>query len=135
MFAKNSSLETVGNDIDTVIGASVKVEGNFVCDGNIVIEGEVRGIIETGGYLQIGTNAVIVADIQAGNSKISGKVQGNIVVKGHLELTETAQINGDIKVASLAIAKGATLNGNCVMNQVKGEVKAAPDASISDDAE
>ncbi|MEI6378035.1 MAG: polymer-forming cytoskeletal protein [Candidatus Falkowbacteria bacterium] len=122
MFTKNSSLEAVDKDIDTVIGASVKVEGNFVCDGNIVIEGEVRGIIETGGYLQIGTNAVIVADVQAGNAKISGKVQGKLIVKGHLELTETAQITGDIKVGSLEIASGAVLNGHCAISKAHAEV-------------
>lgn len=119
MFAKNSSPENIGKEVETVIGASVKVEGNFVCDGNIVIEGEVKGMIETSGYLQIGPKAIIVADVQAGNARIAGKVQGNLIISGHLELVESAQVQGDINVKSLAIATGAVLNGNCVMSSVQ----------------
>jgi cytoskeletal protein CcmA (bactofilin family) len=113
MFAKNSGPEMTDKEIETVIGASVKVEGNFVCEGNIIIEGDVKGHIETAGYLQVGSSSNIKADIKAGSAKIAGKINGNLIIKEHLELTETAQINGDITVGTLATAKGAILNGRC----------------------
>jgi cytoskeletal protein CcmA (bactofilin family) len=41
MFNKNG---VAGKDgIETIIGPSVKIEGNFICQGGIVIEGEVKG--------------------------------------------------------------------------------------------
>lgn len=129
MFSKNQSDGGVG-DAETIIGASVKVEGNFVCQGNMVIDGEVKGIVKTDKFLSIGPKSVIIADVAAGNARIAGEVRGKVVVDGYLELSDTAKVTGDIVVNSLSIAKGATLNGRCSMKN--GSKASEPEKEVEE---
>ncbi len=123
MFAKNAPQGGITNkDAETIIGASVKVEGNFVCEGDMIVDGEVKGKIATNGFLQVGNRSVINADVKAGNGKISGEIRGNVKVDGYLELTASARIYGDIDVQTLSMERGAILNGKCSMDVLKAEV-------------
>lgn len=122
MFAKNSLPEGDYKDVETIIGASVKVEGNFVCDGSMVIDGEVKGNVKTSKNLNVGPKALIVADVQSGNARVAGEIRGNLKVNGLLELSESAKITGDIQAVALIVAKGATLNGRCTMSDVVVDV-------------
>jgi len=49
MFKEKDSFADGG--VDTIIGPTVNVEGNFAGEGNIIIEGEVKGSIKTKGFL------------------------------------------------------------------------------------
>jgi len=135
MFAKNAPLGGISNkDAETIIGASVKVEGNFVCEGDMIVDGEVKGKIETNGFLQVGTKSLINADVKAGNGKVSGEIHGNVKVIGYLELTATAKIYGDIEVQTLSVESGALLNGQCSMSSV-GAKETEQEAFDSEDAQ
>ena len=105
--------EESGDNIETIIGPSVQVEGNFVANGNVIIEGIVSGTIRTEKNLKVGVNAKIFANVSAANALIAGEVQGNIKIKENLELTNTAKVFGDIKTKVLNINSGASLNGKC----------------------
>ncbi len=113
MFKKESSIE--GGSQDTIIAHGVKVEGEFVCQGNIIVQGEVHGTVRTEGDLQVGEQARIVANVWAENATIAGEVQGNMKVAGRLELTATSRITGDVEVKTCTMAPGAILNGRCAM--------------------
>lgn len=115
MFAKGREGGINNKTAETVIGSSVKVEGNFICQGSIIIEGEIKGTVETNSFLRAGEKSVIVADIKAKNAKISGRVKGNIIVEDYLEITENAKIFGNIEMEQLSIAKGAFVTGKCTM--------------------
>jgi len=121
----------VTTEIETVIGPSVKVEGDFVTEGNMVIEGTICGSIKTSKNLKIGPQAKVFANLTAANALISGEVQGNITISGRMELTASAKIFGDIKVGSLNIASGAILNGKCQMPDNK-EKSNRPESSKQD---
>lgn len=111
MFNKSASIGKDG--IETVIGPSVKIEGNFVCQGGIVIEGEVKGLIKTAGVLEVGEGANVIADVGASEAKIGGEVRGNIKIDGYLEVTSSAKLFGDIEAAFVSIARGAVVKGKC----------------------
>lgn len=102
-------------EVETIIGPSVKVKGNFHGQGNIVVEGMLEGSLKTGSSLYVGDKAKLTANIEAKEATIGGEVTGNIKVRGHLEITATAKITGDIEVLSLSVARGAILNGKCIM--------------------
>lgn len=120
MFNKN---EQGGlKEVETIIGPSVKVKGDFHGQGNIVVEGILEGSLKTGGSVYLGDKAKITADIEAKEARISGVVHGNIKIKGYLEITSSAKIMGDIEASSLSVARGAILNGKCAM---AGEEKSA----------
>lgn len=111
MFNKNAAIGKDG--IETVIGPSVKLEGNFICQGGIVIEGEVKGTIKTADFLEVGEGASVVADVSAKEAKIGGEVRGNIKIDGYMEVTSSARLFGDIEAAFVSIARGAVVKGKC----------------------
>ncbi len=115
MFKENQ----INNETDTIIGPSVKVEGEFVTEGNMIIEGVICGMIKTTKNLKVGENSKIFANIYAENALIAGEIQGNIIILGKLELTPTAKIFGDIKTSLISIENGAILNGKLTMTDNK----------------
>ncbi|MFH1412930.1 MAG: polymer-forming cytoskeletal protein [bacterium] len=135
MFKKNSQGGT--KDVETIIGSSVKVEGNFSCHGNMVIDGQVKGNVKTKGFLRVGDKAIIVAGIEAANAIISGQVRGNVKVDDYLEVAKSAKIFGDIEATRLSVAEGALLNGKCTMLIKEGkQARAAKkSAEIEEDKE
>ena len=119
MFKKEESSNF--KEAETIIGPSVKVEGDFVGQGNMIIDGVIKGSVTTNGNLRVGDQAKITADVAAANGLVSGEIHGNVRIKGDLELTESAKIFGDIEAESLCIARGAILNGKCAMGNNGGK--------------
>lgn len=106
------------SDSETLIGPSVHVKGDFKSQGNVQIEGQVTGSIQTAGNLRIGKNSKITANISAANAIISGTIKGNVMVSERLELAPTARIDGDVTTKILIMAEGAQLNGRCQMSNL-----------------
>ncbi len=100
---------------ETVVGPSVKIQGDLNSEGNIRIEGGVVGKVQTTQSVHIGEAAKLSADVQAGNAIVAGEVQGNIKVTGNLILQGTARIAGDISCAILRVEDGAQFSGKCSM--------------------
>lgn len=103
------------DEVETIIGPSVKIEGDFTSNGNIIISGFISGKLSTTQNLRIEAGAKITADVKAREAVIAGEVNGNIIVEGNLEILSTAKITGDIRTRSIAIQQGAQLNGSFVM--------------------
>jgi len=110
-------------EVETIIGPSVKVKGNFHGQGNIVVEGILEGNLKTGSSLYVGDKAKVTANIEAKEATIGGEVVGNIKVKGYLEIGATAKITGDIEASALSVARGAVLNGKCAMTMEEKNTK------------
>lgn len=113
MFKKGDKID----EVETIIGPSVQVEGDFVAAGDIIVEGVVSGKLKTERSLKIGEGAKIFASVAAANALIAGEIQGNVKIKESLELTRTAKIFGDVKTKILIIASGATLQGKCLAGE------------------
>lgn len=114
MFNKETRLEKF-KDAETIIGASIKVKGNFQGQGNIIIEGSLEGSLKTDANLFIGEKAKVIANVESRDAIINGEVRGNIKTKGYLALGGTAKIFGDIQYNELSIEKGAIVNGQLLM--------------------
>lgn len=103
------------DDVETVVGPSVTVEGDFASEGNIIVKGTVAGSVHTSRHLSVEQGAKIMANVRAGSAKIAGEVKGNMKIKEMLELTSTAKIIGDIEVKVLVIEAGALVYGKVIM--------------------
>ncbi|PJA47629.1 hypothetical protein CO172_00610 [Candidatus Uhrbacteria bacterium CG_4_9_14_3_um_filter_36_7] len=117
-----------GGGKETVIADGVRVEGDFVSEGDMLIEGEVTGNIETRQNLRVGETAEIHANIKAKNAVIAGKVFGNLCIEETLELVDTSQIHGDIETDRFSVALGALLNGQVIMK--KNLMKSSKDEPV-----
>lgn len=107
--------ETATSSAETVIGSSVKVEGNFVGSGNVVVEGVVNGTLKTAQELRIGEAAKIKADVEAANAIIAGEIHGNVKVSGKIELLSTGKVIGNIEASVISVSEGAIINGKVTM--------------------
>lgn len=107
---------------ETVVGSTLKVDGDLNSQGDLRIDGEVHGSIHTEGSIIIGTEAKIFANITATNAEISGQVEGDLNIKNKTSLTETARVRGKIKTAELSISSGALFCGESVMDMPDSEL-------------
>jgi cytoskeletal protein CcmA (bactofilin family) len=114
MFNKDNKMERF-KDAETIIGGSIKVKGNFQGQGDIVIEGSIEGSLKTEANLFIGSQAKVVASIEAKDATINGEVRGNIKAKNYLAIGENAKIFGDIQYGEISISRGAIINGQLLM--------------------
>lgn len=105
----------------TVIARGVRVEGDFTSQGDVVIEGEVIGRVETGGLLSVGSEAKLKAEVAAGDAVVAGVIEGTLSVKNRLELKASAKVQGDTSCQTIVVEAGATLNGKIGMGAVKVE--------------
>ena len=109
--------KNVSGEMETIIGPSVKVEGNFKSGGNITVNGFVQGSIKTSRDLKIGKNAKIKAEVAANNLFLQGEIRGNVLVKEKAQLTSSSKILGNIETKTLSVEEGAVINGKCTMLQ------------------
>lgn len=105
------------NGGETIIARGVRIEGEFFAEGDIVIEGEVRGTISTSGDLRVGQEAKIDADIKAQNAVIAGSVHGNMRIEAKLDLMASSRLSGDVSVQVLSVEAGAQVNGMMHMGE------------------
>lgn len=107
--------ENLNAPAETVVGPSVKIQGDLNSEGNIKIEGQVTGKVKTSQSVFVIPGAKINADILAGNAVVGGEVQGNLKITGHLILQSTAKIMGDITCQIFRVEDGAQFTGKCAM--------------------
>lgn len=111
------------DNVETVVGPSVNVEGDFSSEGNIVVKGTVSGSVNTSKLLTVEDGAKIFANVKAGNAHISGSVKGNVKVMDRLDLSATAQVLGDIVCKVLTVESGALIQGKVSMKGLEIEDK------------
>ena len=125
--------ETFGEEsviAETIVGHSVKIEGDLVSEGDIKVDGTVSGKIRTSKNLFIGPTAKINADIESGSATVAGIIDGNVKTNGLLVILQTGHLTGDINCRQLAIEEGAYFIGNCTMSE---KVKAPATTPLPDE--
>lgn len=104
--------------VETVVGPSVQVEGDFASEGNIVVKGVVSGSVKTSRLLTVEEGARIVANVDAGSALISGDIKGDVTIEDSLELTSSAQVFGNIECETLVVEAGAKIHGKVTMSGI-----------------
>ena len=99
----------------TVISAGSVILGDVRGDGEYVVSGEVHGDGALGGGLNLAATGVWNGHIQAREAVVAGKITGGLAVKGKLEIGYTAVIRGSVSARTIAIAKGAIVDGDIVV--------------------
>jgi cytoskeletal protein CcmA (bactofilin family) len=95
----------------TVIGAESIVMGDVRGAGQFVVAGQVHGDGDIAGGLNLAVTGVWNGYIRAEQAIIAGKITGGLEVKDKLEIGYTAVIRGKVRARTIAIAKGAIVDG------------------------
>jgi cytoskeletal protein CcmA (bactofilin family) len=96
----------------TFIGSGSRFTGDLECAGDLVVGGSVIGDGDVQGALTLSDGSRWEGELRAGNAVIAGEVVGSVTVAEKLELRATARIKGSLKARSIAVAKGAIIEGD-----------------------
>jgi cytoskeletal protein CcmA (bactofilin family) len=107
---KRRLVDQVG-DSPTFIAEGSRLTGDLETSGPLVMCGAVRGDGRVGGALSMAVTAEWQGEIHAAAAVIAGKISGKLVVEDKLEVGATAVIHADVVARSIAVAKGAIIDG------------------------
>jgi len=129
MFNKKSKPQ---NRIDSLIGATTRIEGNVIFSGGLRVDGMIRGnvsaVAEQPATLAVSADARIDGEVQAAHIVVSGAINGPVHATETLELQYGSRVKGDVYYKSIEIQQGAVVEGRLVHHgaEVKGvELKLA----------
>lgn len=109
-------IDTPGSGSASIISAGTTLKGDITSNGDIRIDGSLKGNIYCSAKVVIGANGVVEGDIHGQQADIMGKVNGSIQAKELLQLKGNCQIQGNIHAGKLQIEPTAQFNGQCHMN-------------------
>ena len=129
MFRRDSKPQ---NRIDSLIGATTRIEGNVFFSGGLRVDGTVRGNVaglpDQPATLVVSEQARIDGEVQAAHVVVNGTINGPVDSRETLELQAGSRVKGDIHYKSIEIQQGAVIEGRLVHHsaEVKGvELKIA----------
>ena len=101
--------------IDSLIGATTRLEGDVVFQGGLRIDGYVRGSVVAAegapGLLVIGEHGRVDGNIAVGHLVVDGTIQGSVAVSGLVELQPKARVSGEVRYRTVEMHQGAVVEG------------------------
>lgn len=101
-----------------LINEGTRITGDLVAQGDVRIDGFLKGDVNTRARLAIGASGQVEGQLTGSMVDIAGEVKGDVVVTGVLTLRKTAKIRGDLTVGKLVIEEGAMFSGQCTMTEM-----------------
>ncbi len=98
-----------------IIGNGTDIKGDIKSNGDLRIDGFIKGTIKASGKVVVGSTGRVEGEINCQNADISGEVKAHIKVSELLSLKANAVVSGDILTNKLAIEPGAVFTGACKM--------------------
>lgn len=100
-----------------------RIEGEIHSEGDMRIDGALKGNVNISGKLVIGEKGSVEGEIQCAYASVAGYLQGKVQVSELLSLAATAKVNGDVITNKLSVEPGAEFTGSCSMGSVIREIK------------
>lgn len=111
-MAKN--LPTEAPNINLIVQGTT-ITGDIVTNGDIRIDGQLKGKLLSSGRVVIGATGVVEGEIECKNGDFSGTIQAKVKVSELLMLKASVKLSGDITTSKLAVEPGALFTGHCSM--------------------
>lgn len=125
MFNSKSktSFDSNSGNASTMIGAGTIITGDLESNGDIRIDGTLKGNLKGKAKIIVGAGGVVEGNVEGLQADIMGHVTGTIKVQELLFLHGKTQVNGDIYAGKLQVEPTAVFNGNCHMGANVVELK------------
>ncbi len=131
----NADTNSLRMETTNVIGKGTIIEGNIIADGDLMLEGIVRGDVTTKTKLVVGTHSVVEGNILADHAEVAGRVRGTVQASGLLIIKASSVIDGDVITKNLNVESGSTFNGRFqVGGKVESVAKPAVESGMRDAA-
>jgi cytoskeletal protein CcmA (bactofilin family) len=113
-FKRGSAALSV-DQIENVLGRSLRVTGDLKAEGAFRIDGTVEGSVESVGAVIIGEGGAVHGNVKGRDVVVAGQVRGNITASGHLDIVASGRVEGDIDARSFRIETGGVFRGKSCM--------------------
>ncbi len=121
-------------EIDTLIGAKTRINGDVEFVGGLHLDGYINGNVKSevgsGTTLSVSEQGCIEGSVIVTNIVLNGIVKGDIEAGDRVEMGPKARVLGSVHYATIETAVGAQINGKLIHR-----VKAGAGAGDSTDAE
>lgn len=118
-----SAFDSNSNNASTMIGAGTTIIGDLQSNGDIRIDGILKGNLTGKAKIIIGAEGKVEGDIEGLQADIIGHVTGTIRVQELLYLHGNTVVIGDIYAGKLQVEPTAVFNGQCHMGANIVELK------------
>ena len=105
----------IESKLPNMIGPGTKIVGDLHTNGDIRIDGNIEGNVNSKGKVVIGNNGYVKGEIICTNAEVSGSLNGKVTASELLSLKASSKFNGEIKSGKLSIEPGAIFTGTCSM--------------------
>ena len=112
MFQLN---KTSNNNISSILGPELEINGDVNVSGDLIIYGTVNGDILSKGEVISAKGSTVSGNICAQNASLSGTVNGNLEIELKVILGKFSHVTGNLKAAIITIEEGAKFDGMCSM--------------------
>jgi cytoskeletal protein CcmA (bactofilin family) len=96
----------------SLLAAGTRLVGDIETPGPLIVSGHIRGDGRIDGELSIGAEAHWQGEVLARSAVIAGRISGSITVSDKIEIAATARIVGRVTARVIAMARGATIDGD-----------------------
>ncbi|MBO5288910.1 MAG: polymer-forming cytoskeletal protein [Spirochaetales bacterium] len=101
------------NGINTFVGDSTILRGDFEVNGPLRIDGKFKGTIISNSMVYIGKKSISECVILAKSATIGGTIKGDIYAENSLIVLKSAEIIGNIYTTSINMDDGVVFDGKC----------------------
>ena len=112
---KTGASPAVGSENRTVIARPTRIEGRVLGSGEVLVDGTIKGIIDSDGKVRVAEQGRVEADVHARLVAVAGTVTGNITADERIILEPTAHVDGNITAPRILIEDGAIFKGQVNM--------------------
>lgn len=111
---KRRILDQIGGS-PTFVAEGCRLTGDVETPGPLVVCGAIRGDGNVRGALNMASRSEWEGEIRARRAVIAGTIIGTLSVEDKLEIGSTAVIRANVSARSIAIAKGAIIDGEVIV--------------------
>jgi cytoskeletal protein CcmA (bactofilin family) len=119
---KRRILDQIGGS-PMFIAEGCRLTGDVETSGPLVVCGAVRGDGHVKGALNMSTRSEWEGEVRARRAVIAGKITGRLSVEDKLEIGSTAVIRADVSARTIAIARGAVIDGEVIVTSGSSVVR------------
>ena len=110
------------NNMSSILGPEIEVNGDLKIKGDILIYGTVLGNVECKGKIHTSKGSLINGNVNSQSAYVNGKIKGDLVVEEKVILAKFSQLKGNLVSSTLTIEEGAQFDGICNMQKKSSSI-------------
>jgi cytoskeletal protein CcmA (bactofilin family) len=115
-LVRGGGFEHVGGPEDdmarvSIFPAGTTVDGDVLCDEDVIVEGRINGTVLVGGVLLVEDSGAIRGDVRGGRVVVRGIVVGSVEASEGILVESGARVVGDLYAPRVHLEEGSVFRG------------------------